>query len=284
MDREEAEKLFLERLSWIEAVIRKTAQRRGVGLDEIEELRSRAFLHLIEEDYRVIREYRGKSRLSTYLATVIQRLFIDYCYRRHGRWRPSTEAQRLGDIAMSLETLVYRDGYSFGEARRIILTEVGSRVSGREIDETWLRLPARLSGRQFCELAVDQLPAASSSESRACLAELEKCRDQLLEHLQEILRQLSTEERVVLRLRFLKGLTVQSIGKMLEQDPRTLYRCCNRVLVRLRHCLTDAGLEWDQVKRLLGQPDLLLDLERDLRWPERLPATGASSDQRAQAR
>lgn len=267
MDREEAEELFLERLSWIEAMIRKTAQRRGVGLDEIEELRSRVFLHLIEDDYRVIREYRGKSRLSTYLATVIQRLFIDYCYRRHGRWRPSTAARRLGAVAVRLEVLCHRDGFSFAEARQILLDEEGHRICGADIDVLWRQLPCRPPSRRLSDQRLDQLPAPGRADRALRFGEQRCVLRQLLTHLQAALAELAADDRLLLRLRFFEGMTVRAIGQLLRQEPRPLYRQCQRALRGLRCSLEEQGLSWTEIHQVLSTPELLIDLEGELPWP-----------------
>ena len=53
-------------------------------------------LKLIEDDYRRLRRFEGRSSFATYLATVVQRLFLDFVIGKTGRWRPSVQARRLG--------------------------------------------------------------------------------------------------------------------------------------------------------------------------------------------
>src|SRR5215208_5464467 len=55
---------------------------------------------------QVRRRFERRSSLPTYVTVVIQRLFLDYRNRLWGKWRPSSDAKRLGPTAMLLERLV----------------------------------------------------------------------------------------------------------------------------------------------------------------------------------
>src|SRR5438045_4333623 len=59
-----------------------------------------------------------------------------------GKWRPSAEAKRLGEKAITLERLLTRDGFSYGEALETLTT--GTRAFTREeVEAIYLRLPER---------------------------------------------------------------------------------------------------------------------------------------------
>ncbi len=53
---------------------------------------------------------------------VVQRLFLDHRNRQWGKWRPSAEAKRRGPLAILLERLVVRDGWTFEQAVETLRT------------------------------------------------------------------------------------------------------------------------------------------------------------------
>jgi RNA polymerase sigma factor for flagellar operon FliA len=121
--RVDLEELFLSALPDVEAAVGFIARRNRLSAAEAEEFAAEARLALIDRDYRILAAFQGRSRLKTYLVTVLQRVFLDLQRRRLGKWRPSAEAVRLGPTAERLERLLYRDGRTLGEA----LTRVETR-------------------------------------------------------------------------------------------------------------------------------------------------------------
>ena len=75
--------------------------------------RRKSGLKLIDDDYQILRGFRERSSLRTYLSTVVERLFLDYRIRQWGKWRPSAQARRAGALAVRLEALLHRDGVPF---------------------------------------------------------------------------------------------------------------------------------------------------------------------------
>jgi len=108
--------LFEANLGTIERVIGVVCRRASLFGPEAEDFASEVKLALIENDYGILAKYEGRSSLDTFLTVVIQRLLADARMRAKGRWHPSSDAQRLGTIAVQLETLVRRDGRSLDEA------------------------------------------------------------------------------------------------------------------------------------------------------------------------
>ena len=123
-------KVFEAHYSLVEELMRFLSRRNRRGTDEREDFTSYAMLKLVENDYARLRKYRGDSSFRTYLTVVMQRLFLDYRTQKWGKWRPSTTATRLGATAVELETLLYRDGIDFHEAREMLLTRTDTALSG----------------------------------------------------------------------------------------------------------------------------------------------------------
>src|SRR6185436_14297404 len=115
-----AEELFLSNLDVIEDAAYFVARRARLTPDDAEDLASALKLRLIEDDYAVLRKFEGRCALSTYVASIAHRLFVDDWMHVHGRWRPSAEAKRLGDAAVLLEGLLVRDRLPLAEALPIV--------------------------------------------------------------------------------------------------------------------------------------------------------------------
>jgi hypothetical protein len=106
----ESEALFLSCLAVIDEVTGQLCRRHRLSSDESDDFRSEVRLHFSQRDFDPLRRFEGRSSLQTYLTVVISRLFLDYRNRLWGRWRPSTEAERLGASAIPIERLVLHDG------------------------------------------------------------------------------------------------------------------------------------------------------------------------------
>ena len=106
----EGEALYLSCLPVIDEVTGQLCRRHRLSSDESDDFRSEVRLHFSQRDFDPLRRFEGRSSLQTYLTVVISRLFLDYRNRLWGRWRPSTEAERLGASAIPIERLVLHDG------------------------------------------------------------------------------------------------------------------------------------------------------------------------------
>jgi RNA polymerase sigma factor (sigma-70 family) len=242
--------LFLANLDTIRGIVEYVAKRHRLGAEGREELESYVRLRLIEDDYEVLRRFRGESRISTYLNVVIQRCFLDYRHQEWGRWRASAAARRLGATAMQLERLVYRDGYTFPEATRILLQSHEVHCTEEELDSLWPEIPQRLDHRVFGE---DVLEA---SEPRAPAPEPDEIDDQRTTEraqraLQAALDALSPREQLILRLRFVDQLTIADIARTLGLPATPLYPRVRRIFRRLRRSLESQGIGRPEAVSLL---------------------------------
>ena len=136
------EELFLSNLDAIERAIAYVCHRNHLNPQDAEEFNSEVKTKLIEGNYAVLRKFEGRSAFSTYMTTVIQRLYFQWRVQMWGKWRPSAEAKRLGEKAITLERLLTRDGFTYGEALETLTT--GTRAYTREeVEAIYLRLPER---------------------------------------------------------------------------------------------------------------------------------------------
>jgi RNA polymerase sigma factor (sigma-70 family) len=247
------QEVFLQNLPLIERIVTFVARRNRLDLDEREEFASVARLKLIEDDYAVIRQFQGRSSLSTYLTIVIQRLLLDFRIQKWGKWRPSAEAKRLGPVAVTFEELTHRDNLSFDEAVSRI-AERFEGVTAEEVQRIQKLLPER-SRRPRREANGEEILARTASPQRADDRTLSRERADVARRASDVLQRtyalLDPEDRLILRMRFADGLKVSSMATVLGLDQKRLYRRIEHLLARLRTSLGEAGLTPDEIADLL---------------------------------
>src|SRR3954453_151419 len=139
----DAEEVFLTNLCLIDKAIGYVCHRNRIGRDEEEEFGSYVKYKLIESNYAIIRKFEGRSTFSTYMTTVVQRMFFQYRVQMWGKWRPSAQARRLGDKGITLERLLTRDAHTYSEAVAVLTTGRTPLFPIDEIESIYIRLPMR---------------------------------------------------------------------------------------------------------------------------------------------
>lgn len=229
-----------------------TASKAGIYGDEANDFVSFIRLKLMEEDYAIIRKHRGESKLKTYIATVIIRQFHDYYRERRGRWRTSSTAKWLGPWAERLEALVYRDGYSLAQAITMLQTSVPNVPEERELRRIFSRLPKREVLRPRSVGEVDPRYAdVEQADTRLGEAELEQQRADLHGRLQRALASLPEEDRVIVHLHYLEGLSLGEVARALNLEQKPLYRRINKLREALRRRLEEEGVDAPMVRSAL---------------------------------
>ncbi len=196
----------------------------------------RAFVNvrLLENDCAVLRKFRGKSSMWTYLAAVIERQLLDFIYERWGRWRPSATADTLGPIAVLLERLVTRDGHTLEEAMEIVRTnhEVGKTYA--ELRAIWEQLPARGKAIEVSDEAADEVLSDDTAEDLVEDAERQRAIERLERALAKALAKLATQDRVIIALRYDRGFSVAEIAKLRQSSVPTVHRRLDASLKHLK--------------------------------------------------
>jgi RNA polymerase sigma factor (sigma-70 family) len=245
-------RLIEELLKWIGA--------RNFRPEDAEDFRSWACLKLIENDFAKLAQFEGRngSQLKTFLTACLVHLAQDYRDHLLGRWRPSSEAERLGKAAVALERLINRDGLTESEAKATLLPRVEESLD--ELERLITRLPARSPHRRQVDDAVLGNMAAVVEEPN-----LERER---VEALQQVVKRaifdLPAQERLILKLRFKDGLKTVEIARLLRFDKESehlLYRDFVKLFKILLQAVTDAGFSKDDINAILGWRGLDLGLD-----------------------
>lgn len=236
-------------------------RRSGLPEHEAEELRSWALFKLVENDYRLLAAWEGRSSFSTYLTVLLVNLMRDYRIHVWGKWRPSAAAQRRGREAVLLERLWMRDGLSLDEAILRLRTEHGVSLSPAELERIAIALPRRAGRWQVGEEVLRDVAVDGRVEARIEAKERLKAARRLRAVLLPALRSLSAEDRLLLKLCCWDGLSMAAISPVLGRPQRELYSARDRCLKRLRKALETAGLSVDWLREQAGAGgwDFLVD-------------------------
>ena len=253
------QKLLLEHLDLIERVVRYIARRHHLTAADAEEFASVVRFKLIDRDFAILRKFQGRSNLATYLTTVVERLYLDFCIARWGKWRPSSAAKRLGPLAVLLEQMLCRDGRTFEEAVSTLQIDHQCKVTREELQRIYHQLPVR-SSRRFApeeELALARVQVGAIDHALDHRHDLEIV-ERVERALVDAVADLSTLDRLVLKFRFADGLSMTDIGRLVHIPPKQLYRQLQQVVELLRRKLLERGVEPNDIERVVGHPALTL--------------------------
>jgi len=227
-------------LATLAQVLRQVARRYRLTREDTEDFLQSAHLKLIERDYEVFRQFKGRSSLRTYLLVVCTRLLLDWRVERYGKWRPSTAAIRLGEAAVVAERLMYRDGFSLNGAFETVRLRFPS-MDTTELQRIFDRLPARECRRIVSDYMLEDLAAPPAADPLEAF-QRETAARRIGDVLQQAVKALPADEQRLLRHRYTDGRTVPSLAESLDVEPKALYRRFETVLRRLRRTLAEAGV------------------------------------------
>jgi len=269
------QRLFTDNLELIEKLVRISGRRHHLSHVELEDFSGYVNLELLKNDCATLQKFQNRSSWWTFLASVIEKLALDFLIQRWGRWRPSAMAEKLGPVAVILDRLVNRDNHTLEEAMEIVRTNHAVGLSYTDLRAMWDQLPPR---PRMTEVGEDAAAAVSSPDSsevhvedaarREDIARLEKT-------LQAAFGALAAQDRVMIALRYDHDLSVVEIAKVMNSSVPTIHRRLDRSLKELRAALSRGGFDPREIATLIGHstmalsPLLRAEVERFLR-PVRL--------------
>jgi RNA polymerase sigma factor (sigma-70 family) len=243
--------LLEEHFEVIQKTIRRAAWLGRLPSLEIEEFYSWTMLKLVEDDYRVLGQWQGKSSFPTYLNVVIQNLLRDYRVHLWGKWRSSAAARELGREAVLLERLWVRDELPLDEAIERMRREHGVTRPTAELEGIAGRLPRRAPRRRVGEEELLRVPVDGRLERGLDEEAAARVAARLQEVLPSLLRTLPDEGLRLLELHYRDGVSIAEIAPLLGRRQRELYSFRDRCLKILRRGMERAGLTSDQIGGLL---------------------------------
>lgn len=186
--------------------------------NEADKLFNRVLDKLSENDFRILRKFEGRSKITTYLTTIIARMGIDMIRERAGRERVSEkypDGARSHKVPDSSGTPV-REGIYSGEKGDYDVPDVDN-------------IP---------ELKV----LRNDSQSKLNIV------------ISEMLSALSGDEKLLLRMKFpedpdLKPMSTDEISGILSISKKSVYNRIDRLIKKCRKILSDAGIDTEDFMR-----------------------------------
>lgn len=267
-------RLITDNLAYMEIQCRRAVTRSpgggtaadGVLDNEADELLNELLDHLRDDDFRALREFRGKAKLTTYLSTIISNLIVDLVRRRKGRSRARERAREMGRVAELLHDLVFGRGCSLHEAHGHLEITHGIRESLERLGEMLDRMQGRERGVTLCadgesawlvpgremviEDAVEIVVADPRKNAEAALMAEQK-RLRAGQAVTGLIAGLDGEERFMLGLRFPadgeEPASCREIGRLLGLSEKSVDARIRRILARFREILLRQGLSLDDL-------------------------------------
>jgi RNA polymerase sigma factor for flagellar operon FliA len=244
---------YKDHLKQIKEVISIICRKHSMRADEEKDFAQQVHLQLIENDYRILRSYKGNSSLNTYLHTVISRIFIDQV---RIKWHPSAEAKRIGETAIELEKLIYRNQYSVHEACQILAANPSTAIDENAAHDLLGRLHVktpRLNKVDDSEERLSILPdPAPDPETRIVHKQFMRKRQQMIAIIGNIIPSLSSEDKLLIKLLFLSGHRISKIARLLGKDDHQLYKKTQSILQTMREAVADAGIVESDIREILA--------------------------------
>ncbi|MBK9240013.1 MAG: sigma-70 family RNA polymerase sigma factor [Acidobacteria bacterium] len=235
--------IYLAHADLIERALATVCRRNSVFGADAEDFSSTARLHLIEDDYAVLRRFEGRSSLPTYLTVVITRQFQDWRNAKWGKWRPSAEAKRLGPTAVRLETLTVRDRLSLDEAYELLRSKYEVTESRAEVEALAVRFPIRHKRSFVDDTVINTLPTPiPPPDDDVAGREAAVMAHHVSGVLTTEVRKLPAQDRLILKMRFEDDCPIADIARALRLEAKPLYRRIEKVLTALRTSLEAEGI------------------------------------------
>jgi RNA polymerase sigma factor (sigma-70 family) len=205
---------------------------------------------LSADEFRRLRKFRlaGRATFSTWLCAVARNLCLDWYRKEHGRQRVFGLVARRSTSDQLLFELVFRRGLSVEEAREEIVHR-GIELSFADAEETVCELRRCMSSRQLWLLSTGQtVPESLDSEEEGTFVsepadpapdpEALVALRETHEQVSVALGSLNDSDRLLVRLRFQQGLTLQQIAKLVGlKNAQTADRRLREIIDHLREAL-----------------------------------------------
>ena len=212
---------------------------------------------VVQETYlrawKGLKGFRGDAQFTTWLRVVVRNLCLDWHRKEFGRHRVFQSIARLGALEQEIFRCIYEQGLSQDESLNFLRASYPS-LRMAELEACMDRVRSTLTARQIWlagarrrrPLPLEHDPEgkpkgsipeiidpAPSAESLLVMKELQAA-------LERALSRLSKPERLLTRLRFERGLTLQETASLMGlKDAQTVDRRQRDIIEKLRKELAD---------------------------------------------
>lgn len=224
--------------------------------NEALELSNQVLDILRRDDYRVLREFKGQSRFTTYLTAIISRRAVDMIRKKRGRGREKERAKEWGDTGLLVYQRVIKENIPPQQVYNEL--KAANRFNGtlEELETMVTRIrgsnPAMPANgtvvRNGIVLDDDRYIVPDTGGNPRQILEESQRRRQMQEVLSKIVSQLNGEERILLRMRFptregRKPVPVEQVAQVLGIAPKAVYKRVARLIKKCKQQLEQQGVD-----------------------------------------
>lgn len=249
-------------------MIRFVAYQHRLDPPDADDFEGDVMVKLVDNDYAVLRTFKEQSNFRTFLSVVVQRMALDSRTRAWGRWRPSVEVQRLGELAIELDKLLHRDGRALEEAVPLLRSKYeGVNRESLEVLAKKLRPPApRPRPFPIDEVDPGALSRPPDVDDGILADERRRMAAKLSQVVSTFIARLPAPHRLILEFLHQGGMSVAQIARMLGLDQKATYRRIEQLNRELKRELERAGVRSGDVRDLIGQDEIFVHF--DFRNPD----------------
>jgi len=209
---------------------------------------------LTGNDYKVLREFKEQSKITTYFTTIISHLVVDIQRKHKGRSRTKERAKAMGPIGEKLYELIFEKGFPAEEANEYL-------KENHRITETLEEIEAMVEKIRGRPRAYKSGPSEGSEQPdiKSALVSADDPEKELIkkerkklakEVLNEILLESSTEEKFIIKRRFPlsedeEPKDLSEIARILGITTKAVDSRIRRILAKCKERMLKYGLSFD---------------------------------------
>ena len=216
--------------------------------------------------YQILRQFKRKAKLTTYLNTIISNLAVDRVRKKLGRDRSRDRAASFGKLGERVFELSVTQGLPLAQIVNVLIDEDGLPGSRQELTrnveiildriragpsraadgEAWGIRQATGQSESEGPILVDERPGPEETY----LSENSEKKIQLI--ISDLIAGMSAEERMIIRMRYPvhdsdRTFTVTEIARTVGITPKAVYSRLNRILGRCLVTLRENGIQADDL-------------------------------------
>ena len=203
------------------------------------------------DNFRRLRAFKGKSKLSTYLYALVNSLVIDFRRKRYGRRRIPASVRKLGGWAEAAYRMICWQKYSLDDAFDFLQVDglyTGSYQQFRQDAAPIQEAPCR---RDPSFKSVDNSPASplrdvedpGSNPLEKLLDKIDRQRrTEAVERIRETTKGFSETDQLLVRLVFGSDHPVRTAAKIINLSTSAARRRLKGILIKYKENLLAAGI------------------------------------------
>jgi RNA polymerase sigma factor (sigma-70 family) len=206
---------------------------------------------LSADNFKRLRAFEGRSKLSTYLYSLINSLVIDFRRQRYGRRRIPTAVSKLGEWAEAVYRLVCWQKFSFDDAYDFLRVDglyEGSYERFMQDSENIRNAPCR-ENPTFKPLddpgshPIQNINAFDANPLESLIAALDReNRIKALRLIRTATEKLPEHDRILVRLVFGSGKPLSAAAKVIDLSASAARRRLQALLAEYKESLLAAGI------------------------------------------